>query len=569
MINEQLNLEEFNKKYCQLTIRTNVNLICDYCGIKFKRVKKSVERLNKVINKDSCGQKLCKSKKKEEVNIKIYGTKNYFESKEFLEKSKKTNLEKYGSKNYFASEDFKNKRSKSLVIKYGVDSPLKNEEIKKKQKETCCEKYGVENFSKTKEFLIKYKETSNKNYGCDFPINSKKNKNKNRKKYGCDYHLSSDTIRKKIKKSYIEKYGCEHPTKSQIIKNKTKKTNFERYGFEHPAQTEEIKNKIKKTNLERYGNETTFKCPEIRKKIVENNIKKYGQERFKFGKTQNSIKDWLNSYGFNFNSNYEILEGKELDLYDENKKIAIEYCGIYWHNENSPQPRSRSYHYSKYKKCKDNGIQLITIFDDEWKNKQDIIKSVILSKLGIFEKRIYARKCETKKISKKEISDFCEKYHIQGKNSLSLVCFGLFYENELVGVVDLGRHHRRKEKETLVLTRLCFKQGYQIIGGSSKLFKSCVDYCKNNNMKNIISWSDNRWSDGKVYKNLKFTLEEDLRPDYCYVDISNPKKRISKQSQKKSNSNCPKNMTELEWANHRGLARIWDCGKTRWNYNVQ
>jgi hypothetical protein len=568
MINEKINLKEFNKCYSNLSIRTEVNLICDYCGIKFKRVKKSIQRLNKIICKDSCGRKLCKSKKKEEVNISLYGTKNYFESKEFLEKSKKTNLEKYGSKNYFSSEDFKNKRSESLIIKYGVDSPLKNEEIKKKQKETCHEKYGVENFSKTKEFLIKYKATSNKNYGCDFPINSKKNKNKNRKKYGCDYHLSSDKIRKKIIKSYVEKYGYEHPAKSQVIKNKTKKTNFERYGFEHPTQKEEIKNKIKKTNLERYGNEITFKCPDIRKKIVENNIKKYGQERFKFGKTQESIKIWLNEYGLNFESDYEVLEGKELDLYDKDKKMAIEYCGIYWHSEDSLEPRLSKYHYNKYKGCKNKGIRLLTIFDDEWKNKQNIIKSVILSKLGLFNKRIYARKCTTKQIDKKTFSDFCEIYHIQGKNSLSLICFGLFFENELVGVVDLGRHHRKKEKDIMVLTRLCFKEGLQIVGGSSKLFKACVDWCKNNNISKIISWSDNRWSDGSVYVNLGFSFEEELRPDYCYVDLKNPKKRISKQSQKKSNSNCPENMTELEWAKSRGLSRIWDCGKTRWNYNI-
>lgn len=569
MIDEELNLKEFNKKYCQLTIRTKVNLICDYCGTKFKRVKKSIERINKLINKDSCGHKLCKSKKKEEVNIKIYGTKNYFESKEFLEKSKETNEKKYGAKSYFSSNDFKSKRTKSLLEKYGVDSPLKNEDIKEKQKNTCIEKYGVENFSKTSDFLIKYKKTSNKNYDSDFPIKSEKIKKNNRKKYGCDYHLSSDKIRKKIVESYKKKYGYSHPSKSNTIKSKTKKTNLEKYGFEHASQADEVKNKIKNTILEKYGYDCTFKCPEIQEKIKQTNIKKYGQERFKFGKTQNIIKDWLNSYGFNFQSNHTLLEGKELDLYDENKKFAIEYCGIYWHNENSPQPRSRSYHYNKYKKCKENNIQLLTIFDDEWKNKQNIIKSVILSKLGIFEKRIYARKCVTKEISKKEMNSFCEQYHIQGKNYLSLVCFGLFHENELVGVIDLGRHHRKKDKDTMVLTRLCFKQGCQIVGGSSKLFSACINYCKNNNVKNIISWSDNRWSDGKVYKNLGFFLEEDLGPDYCYVDISNPKKRISKQSQKKRNSNCPENTTELEWANSRGLSRIWDCGKTRWNYILE
>jgi hypothetical protein len=556
MIDEELNIKEYNKNYNNLTIRTEINLICDYCGIKFKRIKKSIQRLNKIICKDSCGNKSCTAKKKEEINIKIHGTNNYFESKEFLEKSKKTNLDKYGSENYFSSDDFKNKRSKSLIAKYGADSPLKNEEIKNKQKSTCLEKYGVENFSKTKDFIEKRERSCLEKYGHRSAMQNDKVKKKKektcKKKYGKKNYTQTKEYWQKRIETCLKKYGVEHPHQNKNVFDKMTKTLLDKYGVKCFSKHSSFKEKMQNTCMDKYGVKSPFLLPENRPNL----------------KTQNAIKDWLNSYGFNFNSNFIILEGKELDLYDEDKKFAIEYCGIYWHNENSLSPKLRSYHYDKYKKCKDNGIQLLTIFDDEWNNKQNVIKSVILSKLGIFSKRVYARKCETKEISKKEMNDFCEQYHVQGKNSLSLVCFGLFYENELVGVVDLGRHHRKKEKETLVLTRLCFKEGYQIVGGSSKLFNCCINYCKENNIKNIISWSDNRWSDGKIYKNLGFVLEEDLGPDYCYVDISNPKKRISKQSQKKSNSNCPENTSELEWANYRGLSRIWDCGKTRWNYLI-
>ena len=64
-------------------------------------------------------------------------------------------------------------------------------------------------------------------------------------------------------------------------------------------------------------------------------------------------------------------------------------------------------------------------------NNQEIIKSVILSKLGVFKNRMYARKCIAKEISKKEFTDFCDKHHVQGGNSLAKVCFGLYYEDEL------------------------------------------------------------------------------------------------------------------------------------------
>jgi len=157
---------------------------------------------------------------------------------------------------------------------------------------------------------------------------------------------------------------------------------------------------------------------------------------------------------------------------------------------------------------------------------------------------------------------------VQGGNSLAKVCFGLYYEDELIGVMDLGVHHRKQTKGEMVLTRLCFKAGHQIVGGASKLFSHCVNWCKNNEIKKIISWSDSRWSNVSIYKNLNFKLEEELGSDYAYVNMSYPKERISKQSQMKCNTGCPKDISEKEWALQNGLSRIWDCGKVRWAFNV-
>lgn len=431
------------------------------------------------------------------------------------------------------------------------DSCSKDVCAKKKLSEINILKYGVANCFQRKDVQEKIKKTNLKNHGVEYP-------------------QQSENIRKKSEKTCLKNHGVKHALQNKEILNKAQNKSLEKYGTKFPIQLDAFKQKVRKTNLDRYGIEDFLRSKETQERIKETNIQKYGTPFpvRKFGKTQESIKIWLNEHGFNFKSDYKILDGKELDLYNEDKKLAIEYCGIYWHNENSPEPRDKHYHYKKYKKCKDKGIQLLTIFDDEWNDKQNIIKSIILSKLGVFSKRIYARQCKVKEINKKEFNYFCEIYHAQGKNNLSLVCFGLFYEDELVGVIDLGRHHRKKDKNTLVLTRLCFKQNIQIVGGSSKLFKFCLDYCRKNKIKNIISWSDNRWSDGSIYKNLGFVVESQLKPDYYYVDLINPKKRISKQSQKKSNTKCPENMTELEWANHKGLSRIWDCGKTRWIFII-
>lgn len=121
----------------------------------------------------------------------------------------------------------------------------------------------------------------------------------------------------------------------------------------------------------------------------------------------------------------------------------------------------------------------------------------------------------------------------------------------------------------IVLDRLCFKDGIQIVGGASKLFSRCIKWAKEKNHKEILSFSDNRWSLGNVYVALNFEKGKEYSPDYSYVNMKSPTERLSKQSQKKSVVKCPENMTEYQWALERGLSRIWDCGKKRWIYKIK
>lgn len=280
-----------------------------------------------------------------------------------------------------------------------------------------------------------------------------------------------------------------------------------------------------------------------------------------YGAAEQEIRTWLKStVGLDFPSNRMILCGKEIDMYNEELKIGIEYCGLHWHNEQSG--KTTNYHYDKYKACLDKGIHLITIFEDEWLDRQEQVKGALLSILGKNDKKLFARKCEVKTIDKVTGNKFYQDYHIQGKCGLSYAFAGLYYNNELVGVMSFGRHHRDNNKN--VLDRLCFKAGVSVAGGASKLFKFLLNETK---ITDLISWSDNRWFQGQVYEKLGFTKEIDMKPDYSYVNTNKNGVRLSKQSQKKGNTNCPADMTEKQWCTKRGLYRIWDCGKKRWVYD--
>lgn len=384
-------------------------------------------------------------------------------------------------------------------------------------------------------------------------------------KYGVDHYTKTDEYKDRVKKTNVEKYGYEYCTQVPKFKQKMRDTCLEIYGFEYCSQSKEVQEKFRKTCLERFGANSPSENPEIKQKQIATTIAKYGVPYY--GKTtnkqQNTVRDYVEKLtSKKFNSDWKILDGKEIDIYNEELKFGIEYCGLRWHCE-----KPRKYHYDKFAKCKEKEVRLITLFSDEWLTRQSQVKSFLSASLGHFEKRLYARKCTVKIIDKKTGFNFVEANHIQGGITKSTVYFGLFHEDELVGVMSFGPHHRQGHLE-LVLDRLSFLPYIQIVGGAAKLLKVGTVWAKEKGFTAIISWSDNRISNGNVYEKMGFVNDGELNPDYSYVNKSDPQCRIGKQSMTKKKLKCGENQTEKERAEELGFYQIWDCGKIRWKLTL-
>ena len=262
-------------------------------------------------------------------------------------------------------------------------------------------------------------------------------------------------------------------------------------------------------------------------------------------------------------SNRSAIPPYELDIYIPDKKIAIEYNGIYWHTES--KGKDKNYHHNKWKMCKDKGIQLITIWEDEWENKQDIIKSMLAHKLGVSkDRRVYARKTTPCYASNTQARQFFSSYHIQGHVSSS-VHIGL--KDDKGYIVALSSW--KKNKDTLYLDR--YATSCTVVGGMGKLLKEGISYARKNGLSFVVTFSDHQVSDGGLYEKLGFTLDKELPPDYRYV-VDN--QRVHKFNYRiKRFKNDPhliykEGLTEKELARINGLEKIWDCGKTRWVMEV-
>ena len=91
---------------------------------------------------------------------------------------------------------------------------------------------------------------------------------------------------------------------------------------------------------------------------------------------EQEIADYISTFykGECIRNDRSILGGKELDLYYPEKKIAIEFNGDYWHDENH---KPRDYHYNKFKDCLNSCITLVSIFENDWKLKKNHIKNYL------------------------------------------------------------------------------------------------------------------------------------------------------------------------------------------------
>jgi len=444
---------------------------------------------------------------------------------DYCDKSHETLYCRYANNNNMTcgSKDCRNKLTeKTCLVKYGTKHHLASEEVKVRRKHSNIAKYGVAHIAQVVEIREKIKESNVCTYTeKDADGNSvvvEKIKKTHRARYGVDFAINRADIREKAKASTKLSCGVENPFNSSTCMLKAVETKIARYGTAHPSN-----------------------C---------------------YGKAQQELADWLLAIsGKEFKADFKILKGKEIDLYNEELRLGVEYCGLYWHTEDSRTPRDRNYHIDKFKRAKSQNVRLITVFEDEWVYRQTQVKNFLRSVLGANEHVVYARKCSVREIVGRDGRAFFDAHHIQGANNLGKYFAGLFYEDNLLAVMSFGRHHRKSSQ--LVLDRFAVRDNYSVVGGASKLFKFLLSL---SGVEEVVSWSDNRWSWGDVYVQLGFQLEESLGPDYSYVDFSHNCRRLSKQSQRKSKTNCPANKTEKEFSNSKNLHRLWDCGKLRWMF---
>ncbi len=277
---------------------------------------------------------------------------------------------------------------------------------------------------------------------------------------------------------------------------------------------------------------------------------------------EDELFDFVNDFDFSIIRNDKtILDGLELDIYIPNKKIAIEFDGLYWHSE---VHKDKKYHLNKTELCEKKGIQLIHIFEDEWIFKKNIVKSRLKNILGLTSNKIFGRKTVVKEVETKQARIFFENNHLQGYVN-SKIKLGLYYGDELVSCMTFGVNRailkNKRDDNSFELLRFANNLDTTVVGGASKLFNHFI---KCNDINSIVTYADRRWSMGDLYQALGFEFVHNTEVGFSYIKNKHRESRFKYQKHKILDLYGEDFKTHLY---NDGIFKIYDCGNKKYRYD--
>lgn len=547
----------------------------------------SVEYFNEIIYRgkpNRIKERFVKSKFSDFYNFIV----SEFKGESFLEKLYMFNNNNNSPKCYCGNSTKFISFSKGYFEYCSILCSSNSSKTRDKYKKTCLENYGVDNVSSVVDIKNKKEKTFYSRYGKSTYLQTQEVKNKIVKNLGVDNPFKSDKIQNRIREFNLRKYGTDSILHLPEIREKSKKTNLEKYGVDHFSKTAIWKDKMKSINCQSFiesldlpinysfisknGQSNILKhhdCGnefEIQTQLIRLRIKNKVEicrvcNKIEY-KSQNDVFDYISSIYKGDVVKYR--DNKyEIDIYLPEMKIGFEFNGLYWHSELF---KNSDYHSDKRSYFMDRGIRIVNIWEDDWKFKSDIIKSIISSSIGICGRRIYARDCVITKVEDREVKKFLNENHLQGW-CVSKYRYALRYKGDIVSVLTIGKSRvnlgYKNDCDQLEILRFCNKLDTIIVGGFSKIFKNVLSEL---NFEKIITYSDCSIFNGDVYIKNGFDFIKKTTPGYYYIVKGIRKNRFNYTKSNLVKMGFDPNKTERQIMHENGFYRIYDCGNYKFEY---
>lgn len=211
----------------------------------------------------------------------------------------------------------------------------------------------------------------------------------------------------------------------------------------------------------------------------------------------------------------KVIAPKEIDIWCPMQRVGIECHGLYHHSVEIDD--DKNLHAQKAKLAAAAGVTLLQVFWDEWRDKQEIVKSMIRHRLHLVERRVGARSCKIREVSSAEQRRFFDDTHIAGYVP-SKVAWGLYHNDELVACLSARKPRQKTWGNRLEVARFSSLRGTLVTGALSRLSKAATSYAKASGYLGLMTYVDARVGLGDGYGKAGFRHVGVTGADYWYSD---------------------------------------------------
>lgn len=280
----------------------------------------------------------------------------------------------------------------------------------RKAENTCMKRYGATSFMASEKGLAAKRDWCMRNGVKNaFQLEFVKEKSRKTKaeRLGCEHSMQSEVVRQKASTGYMRKTGYPHQFKNPAVVEKAKLTKESRNesgegsGLARSAANRAARYDAFLRNPEveplfpretfmvldaksQYEVELMWRCRkcglEFEARLDQNFSSREGIParcptcrpfaREGSSGAERELAEFIRKeYDSDVIENDRtVIPPHELNIYVPEKKLAVEFDGLFWHSEQAGKPKD--YHLRKTEACTKIGIRLVHVFEDEWLSRR-------------------------------------------------------------------------------------------------------------------------------------------------------------------------------------------------------
>lgn len=185
-----------------------------------------------------------------------------------------------------------------------------------------------------------------------------------------------------------------------------------------------------------------------------------------------------------------ILSGRELDLLLPHHALAVEFNGLYWHSERF---RSSDFHVNKHLDCAAQGLELIQIWEDHWRQRQPQVLHQLRQRLQLTPVWS-ADQCAVVDITAAECQQLTDQWQVHAVLPADSAV-ALMYAQQPVAVLSF---QRIADHSWQLLT---YASAGTVQSGAQLLFSS---WCQQHQPSTVTAHSARCWPQNQLFASLAF-----------------------------------------------------------------